>query len=449
MPTFVRRTPMPVSARALYDWHRRPGAFERLGAPWAPPRVIERAGDFEHLRITLEVPTPIGPRRLVAQHRDVVDGVSFVDEQVEGPFARWVHTHRCIPDGATSILEDSLEWALPLGGLGGWVAQAELERMFTFRHARTLQDLTDHARWSQEPRTIAITGARGLVGETLQPFLSTGGHTVRRVVRGAPRSPDIGWDPAAGHMDAAALAGIDSLLHLSGEPINTRWTDAAKAEILRSRVDSTRLVAETLAKMERPPRRLVCASAIGIYGDRGDAPVDEDSAPGEGFLPEVCEAWEAAAEPARKAGIEVVHVRIGVVLSGKGGALPELARPFRMGVGGVVGTGRQVMSWVSMDDLCRMFLWLLTTTDHVTGPINATAPHPVTNRELTEALGAALHRPTLFPVPGFAIRAAFGEMGQHLILEGARVLPTRATAAGFPFVFPEVGPALRWELGTG
>lgn len=447
MPRFVHQSHLPVSAEAVFRWHAAEGALQRLTPPWDSVELLGQEGPFEARRVQLRVGLgPIGARWL-AQHRDVVPGRQFVDEQVEGPFKRWVHTHRFTPDGEGCVLEDEIDWeapavASPFFGSG---FEDTLRRMFRYRHHRTSWDLLRHASWSRRPLRIAVTGARGLVGNQLLPFFTTGGHTVHRYVRGAARGADLSWDPEAGRLDTAALEGADAFVHLSGEPINTRWTEAKKLEFRRSRVGTTELVARSLAAMKNPPRRLVVASATGWYGSRGDEPLTEDAARGEGFLPELCEAWEAAAEPARKAGIEVAHVRIGVVLSGRGGALAELARPFALGVGGVVGSGAQWFSWITLDDLLAVILRLCVGGP--TGPVNATTPGPVTNRELTTALGRVLGRPTVMPLPAFAVKTVFGEMGERLLLEGAKVLPGRLQADGFTFEHPSVEEAIRAELG--
>jgi uncharacterized protein len=296
---------------------------------------------------------------------------------------------------------------------------------------------------------VAVTGATGLVGSTLVPALRAAGHRVDRVSRRspAPGSTDVQWDPARGRLDPRALEGVDAVVHLAGASIAAaRWTAAAKDRIRRSRVDSTRLLAETLTRLARRPRVLVSASAVGYYGDRGEAALTEESPPGTGFLPEVCRAWEAAADPARAAGIRVVHLRFGVVLAGQGGALPRMALPFRFGVGGVIGSGRQYWSWIGLADAVRV-IELALALDALTGPVNAVAPAPVTNRELTRVLGRVLARPTLVPVPAPAVRLLLGEMGQALLLHSARVLPRRLERAGFRFRHPDLEGALRAALG--
>jgi uncharacterized protein len=295
---------------------------------------------------------------------------------------------------------------------------------------------------------VAVTGATGLVGRALVPTLLAAGHRVDRITRHRPAAgtTDIQWDPGRGELDARALEGVDAVVHLAGESIAAaRWTRAAKERIRRSRVDGTRLVAETLARLSPRPRVLVSASAVGYYGDGGGTPLTEESAPGAGFLADVCRAWEAAADPARAAGIRVVHPRVGVVLAGHGGALPRIALPFRLGAGGVIGSGRQYWSWIELGDLVRV-LDLCLVLDTLAGPVNAVAPTPATNRELTRALGRVLRRPTLVPMPAIAVRLLLGEMGRVLLLESARVLPRRLERAGFRFRHPELEGALRAVL---
>ncbi|MGH3065965.1 MAG: TIGR01777 family oxidoreductase [Gaiellaceae bacterium] len=293
---------------------------------------------------------------------------------------------------------------------------------------------------------IAISGASGLIGSALVPALEAAGHDVVRLVRRPPTSAaELQWDPAAGTLDARALAGVDALVTLSGATIGRRWTRARKAEMLASRVDSTRLLARTAAALDPRPRVLVCAGGAGIYGDRGDEILTEESELGSGFLAEVGHAWEAAAEPAREAGIRVVNFRQGLVLARAGGALGRMLTPFKLGVGGRVGSGRQWWSWVSMDDLVAAYRFALE--GDLAGPVNLVSPNPVTNAQFTKALGKALGRPTVFPLPAFAARAMFGEMADEALLTGQRALPARLLDAGFAFDYPELGPALRRALG--
>jgi uncharacterized protein (TIGR01777 family) len=298
---------------------------------------------------------------------------------------------------------------------------------------------------------VLVTGSTGLVGSALLPALTHSGHRVTRLVRSQPRSGEaaVRWDPAAGTVDVAGLVGLDAVVHLAGENIaSARWTPEQKAKIRDSRVKGTQLLCQSLAQLAQPPKVLVCASAIGYYGDRGAEVLREDSAPGSGFLAEVCRAWEAATEPAAQKGIRVVRLRIGLVLSATGGALKKMLPPFRMGLGGKIGSGQQYMSWIDLDDLVGAILHALTT-EPLAGPVNGVAPNPVTNLEFTKTLGRVLGRPTLFPMPAFAARLAFGEMADALLLASTRVVPTRLSATGFTFRYPQLESALRHVLGKG
>jgi uncharacterized protein len=295
---------------------------------------------------------------------------------------------------------------------------------------------------------IAVTGASGLVGSHLVPHLEQQGHLIRRLVRRKVRDSDgeIQWDPAAGTIDAEELNAVDAVVHLAGENIASgRWNEKVKRAIHDSRVDGTRLLAQTLADLDSKPNVFVSASAIGYYGPRGDETIDESSPPGEGFLAEVCQAWEYETRPASEAGIRVVNLRIGVVLSTEGGALKSMLTPFKLGLGGVIGSGQQYISWVELDDLVRIIDFVLTN-ESMSGPVNATAPQPATNREMTKTLGRVLGRPTIFPMPAFAARLAFGEMADEMLLTGAKILPARLGAEDFRFSHPHLDGALRHLL---
>jgi len=292
---------------------------------------------------------------------------------------------------------------------------------------------------------IAITGASGFLGEPLVRQLQQAGHTVLRIGRAGGRgpAPDVAWD-AATTLDARGLEGVEAVVHLAGESIAQRWSDSAKRAIRDSRVQGTSLLARTLAQLERRPAVLVSMSAVGIYGDRGDEVLDDGAAPGRGFLAEVGKAWEGAADAARGAGIRVVHPRLGVVLHPSGGALAKMLPIFSLGAGGKIGSGRQWMSWISRTDTLRALAFLLDTPS-LAGPVNLVGPAPVTNAEFTEVLGRVLKRPTIAPVPEFAIRLLYGEMGQATVIEGQRVVPRKLLEAGFAFSHPTVDAALRGE----
>ena len=293
-----------------------------------------------------------------------------------------------------------------------------------------------------------VSGASGLIGSAFCAAWTGCGHRVVKLRRSPAPSghPHPSWDPARGEVDWRGLEGVDAVVHLAGEPVAQRWSPASKARILQSRAIGTRRLVEALSRLPQPPSILVCASATGVYGDRADEILDEQSRPGSGFLAEVCRAWEDATLPAVEVGIRVVNLRFGVVLSARGGALAKILPPFRLGLGGRLGSGRQYWSWIALEDALGAITHALRT-DALRGPVNVVSPHPVTNQEFTRVLGAVLGRPALLPVPGFLIRLLLGEMGREALLAGARVQPRSLEGTGFRFQFPRIEPALRHLLG--
>jgi uncharacterized protein (TIGR01777 family) len=452
-----RASTLPASADEAFTWHERPGAFERLTPPWERVEVVERSGGIqEGARTVVRVHAGPVPLRWVAVHREYVRGRRFVDEQVEGPFSHWIHQHLFEPVGpAASRYTDRIEFTPPFGTLGAaagvWLARPRTERMLAYRHATLREDLSAHARFSSEgPLHVAVTGASGLLGSALVPFLTTGGHRVTPVTRQSRPRDAIRWDPASGAIDAAAFEGLDAVVHLAGENVGVRWTEERKRRIRASRVGGTRLLAETLATLQRPPRVLVSASAVGVYGDRGDEVLTEDATPtgppGDFFV-DLGREWEAATEPARAAGIRVVMLRFGIVLTPAGGALGRMITPFRLGIGGPLGSGRQWVSWISADDAVGAVHHALFTGD-LSGPVNAVAPEPKTSREFATTLGRVLRRPAVLPAPAPALRLLFGEMADTALLGSQRASASRLLAAGYSFRHPRLELALRHLLGT-
>ncbi|HTR21397.1 MAG TPA: TIGR01777 family oxidoreductase [Gemmatimonadales bacterium] len=297
---------------------------------------------------------------------------------------------------------------------------------------------------------VVISGASGLLGSALIPALQSGGHHVTRLARGLHSSAAdaVSWDPGRGRLDPGAVVGADAVINLSGEIILGRWTPHKRRRIRESRVNTTQLLAETLARLETKPQVLICASAMGIYGDRGEETLTEQSEPGTGFLADLGRDWEAAAAPAERVGIRVVSLRTGLVLASRGGVLAPMLLPFRLGLGGPIGNGRAWWSWVTVDDVVQIILFALTS-DNLHGPVNVVAPQPVRNAEFARTLGRVLGRPALIPVPPFALRLAFGrEPAQEMMLGSLKVVPARLQAAGYEFRFPELEPALRHVLGV-
>jgi uncharacterized protein len=288
---------------------------------------------------------------------------------------------------------------------------------------------------------VLISGASGLLGSALIPTLQTRGFTITRLVRGTPTGEDqIHWVPNR-TIDPESVSGFDAIIHLAGESVATRWSNARKAKIRESRVTSTRNLAQALAQTSKRPRVLITASAVGYYGDRADEILNEKSAPGTGFLPDVCREWEAANQPATDAGIRTVQLRTGVVLSSKGGALKKMLLPFRMGVGGNLGSGRQWMSWIHIQDWVGAVHHILKN-DLLQGPVNMVGSKPVTNAEFTSTLASGLHRPAMFPLPAFAAKFLFGQMAEEVLLSSQRVEPARLVTSGYPFQYSDLAKAL-------
>lgn len=454
-PIFEKRTAMPVTAEELCAWQTRPGAFERLTPPWQPippSTVTGTIADGGQHRFRL----PFGPFgwTWVAQYSDYQPGRQFRDTQIRGPFARWEHTHRFEPlAGGGSELIDRIEYRLPGGLVGQWLMggaiRRAVEQAFAFRHEVTAADLARHAAARRQPMHVVITGASGLVGTALSALLTTAGHKVSALSRepADPMRQQLHWDPEKKDLDKACFNGVDAVVHLAGDNIGEgRWSTAKKQRIRDSRILGTTLLADTLSKLQRPPQTLISASAIGYYGNRDETEVDETASPGSDFLAGLCQEWEQATEPALQKGIRVVHPRFGVILSPRGGALRKMLTPFKLGAGGRIGSGRQYMSWISLDDAIGAIVHLIEQTA-IRGPVNVVAPNPVTNREFTKTLGRVLGRPTIFPLPAFMVRLLFGEMGQALLLNGQRVKPAVLSEWRYSFRHPDLETALRYLLG--
>jgi len=451
---FKRVVRIERPAAEVFAWHERPGAFGRLCPPWERVEVTRHVGGIKDgARVSLR--TKVGPiwAKWEIVHRDYIEGRQFRDVLLSGPFARWEHLHRIEPVGPSACeLTDEIHYRLPLGMLGRLGGAAftrwQLERMFAYRHAVTKADL-EHA--SSGPRKcILVSGASGLIGRTLEAFLLTQGHTVRRLVRREPQSSnEFNWNPALGKIDLAALAGADAVVHLGGANVGGgRWTAKRKAEILSSRVDGARTLAAGIAALNasQRPEVFVSAAAVGFYGERGDERLDEHAGLGSGFLADVCAAWEGELAAIEQFGVRTVALRTGVVLTPAGGALAKMLPAFLMGVGGRLGAGRQWMSWITPDDLCSMYECAVTDNTW-RGAYNAVAPEPATNAEFTSVLAQVLRRPAVLPVPKVVLRAIFGEMADETLLASTRALPARLQGARFIWRQPQLERALRHVLG--
>ncbi len=440
---------MPVSQAALFQWHAREGAFARLNPPFDPVQILARRGGLE-VGSSTQVQVSLGPipLRWTAEHTAYEPPSFFVDQQRGGPFKHWQHTHRFLAVGANeSILEDDIEYDLPLGAAGEFVAghftRDKIEAAFRYRHALTRLDVVRHAQFANAPpMTVAVTGASGSIGTQLCAFLTGGGHTVRAI----QRSADNRFEPGQ-------FEGVDAIVHLAGAGVaDERWSAARKALLVSSRVQVTRSLVDSIKALKVKPKVLIAASAIGIYGDRGDQVLDESAAVGEasdrgaGFLAGLCIDWERESNQAAALGLRVVNARFGVVQTANGGALQKLLPPFRAGVGGPIGSGRQWQSWVALEDaLGAIHFALMHQT--LSGAVNVVAPNPVTSVSLAKTLGKVLHRPAVAPIPAFALKLLFGEMAEGALLPSQRVEPKALQGAGFEFAFPHFESALNFTLG--
>lgn len=434
----------------VWDWHARPGAMRRLVPPWQPMTVVQEARSLADGVAVLGLP---GGLRWVARHDPsaYIEGSRFADDLAsEGPaswpariIGGWRHTHTFSDVGSHTRIRDEVETVVPGAGL---------RATFVYRKRQLVDDLAAHRDATQAgaaPLVIAMTGASGLVGSALSAFLTTGGHRVIRLVRSAAQGDDERlWDPQA--PAPGLLDGVDAVVHLAGESIAGRFTDEHRAAIRDSRIEPTRLLAEAAATAQDGPRTFVSASAIGFYGfDRGDTQLTEDGTRGDGFLAHVVADWEAATAPASDAGLRVVLVRTGIVQAAAGGTLRLLRPLFAAGLGGRVAGGKQWLSWIGLDDLLDVYYRALYD-DRLSGPVNAVGPEPVRNSAYTAELARVLHRPAILPVPSLGPRLLLGEQGARELAEASqRVVPAKLFAAGHRFRHPDVGDALRHQLGKG
>lgn len=447
---FTRQVRLRCSPREAFDWHGGDGVVQRLTPPWIAYDKLRRHGGLEKgatTSLTLKAGPLSVPWRSV--HTACVQGRGFTDTMVKGPFAFFEHTHRFEAEEGGCLLTDSLRYRLPWApvshGLAGGVVDRALARMFRYRHAVTSRDMASRLAAKGEPfRTVAVSGAGGVIGSALVPWLKSQGHRVVPLVRRrAAGAHEIAWDPVRGTLEKEKLKGCDVLIHLAGENIGDgRWTPAKRERIVRSRVEGTRLLARAASQVENGPRLFLSASAVGYYGHCGDEAVTESAPCGEAFISKVCRRWEeAATENWTRPDGRLVTLRIGVVLTPAGGALAGFLPVFRAGLGGPIGRGDQFMSWVSMEDVLGALAHIMRSPA-VQGPVNLTAPHPVTNRGFAQALAAGLNRRAVIGIPSAVVTGAFGTMGREVLLEGVKALPGVLEQSGYAFIHPTLGDAL-------
>ena len=459
--TFRKTSTMPVSAQTLFDWHANPAAFMRLVPPWENVQIEAIEGSFAVGQKYIMRASIIGPvgKDWVAEIVEVEPGKQFKDRQISGPFAEWEHTHRMLPEGEqSSTLEDEVHYRLPMGRIGrlfgSGMVETRLDAMFAYRHAVTASDLRRNAEFQDKPRlTIAVTGSHGLIGNALCHVLVGDGHKVVRLVRSEPKTNRVEdgttqrqWTPDE-EPSPELLKGVDVLVHLAGDNLaDGRWTKKKKERIRSSRIIPTDLLAASIRNHHPELKAFITSSATGYYGDRGNEILDEDSPPGEGFLADVCQGWEHVTDDVSKTGVRVVNVRTGIVLSARSGALAKQLAAFKSGGGAVLGNGKQWISWISLQDMLGVYHRAILN-EKLQGPIVATAPNPVTNREFGRTLAKVLGRPYLLTVPKSALRILFGQMADDVVLASTRTLPKKLEAEGFTFDHATLEEALQFTLG--
>lgn len=454
MRKFVREIKIDAPADELYAYHFRQGAFLRQAQPWLEVKLLETSGNIADGRLKVSIGQGLFRQVWEAQHQANLPGRQFKYIQIKGPFNFWEHTHSIAPQSdKESLLNDTIIFAKP------WYISTnrllkELDRLFRYRHTVTQHDMQirqNYLNSEGKSMKILIAGASGLVGTDLIPFLTTQTHTVKTLTRrkDSVDADTIFWDPEQGQVNLADLEGFDAIINLAGDNLASgRWTEAKKEAILQSRLKSTRTLARAIKRLKQPPKVFLNASAIGYYGDCGDRWVDEKSPNGKGFLAEVCRQWEAAAHEAERPETRVVTLRTGVVFSPKGGAFAKMSIPFKLGLGGAIGSGKQWVSWVAIDELLSIIHHILATKA-IVGPVDAVSPNPVTNREMTKTLGKVLGRWTIFPMPAAAAKFVFGkEMAEETLLSSTRVRPSVLQETNYQFLFPDLEGALHHMLGT-
>lgn len=446
---FEKRSEIKASARELFEWHAKPGAFQRLTPPWQSVEVVrEDPGLQEGKRIEIKLSTPAGTKHWKARHTSCIDGKEFTDTQDEGPFRSWTHRHSFRDTREYHCeMSDMVEYKLPFGFLGdtfgGGFAKEQIEKTFEYRHWLTAADFEfKHQLPNFRKLKIAITGGSGFLGTQLNALLSTQGHEVRNITRSKKKESDIRWDPVKGEIELSELEGLDAVINLAGENlVSGRWNEERKKRLWSSRVDSTAFLIDALLRLEDPPSVFLSGSASGYYGTDPEQEFTEGSKRGEGFLAELCEAWENAALRAGSCGMRVCLLRTGIVLDPRGGALHKMLPAFRLGAGGPLGDGKQWFPWVAQEDWIRAVNWLLFA-EKATGPFNLVSPQVVRQRDFATALGKVLHRPSFLPAPKAALSLVLGEMADEALMASARVKPVALQEKGYPFLLSDLETAL-------
>ena len=460
LPLFVHKAKFDANKKQIWDWYNSDGAFRRIMPEWEGIQPINAGrlvdGDETIFKVKM------GPLRQkwVARHHSVVPGESFADRMIKGPFGAWNHHHEFeSKSGQMTSVIDNVEYKLPLHIFTGWSAGftvlPRMKQMFEFRSVRVANDLKQIQATAKLPRQrILVSGSTGMIGLQLCAFLEAAGHDVHRLLRPSTKLPSdvdstkvVKWNDLTGEILEGDMNGFDSIIHLAGAGIgDKRWSKKRLKLIRDSRIIPTENLAKIVAGLENPPKKMLCSSAIGFYGNRGTEVLDENSSAGNDMLSDLCKDWENASSAAKDAGINVIHLRTGIVMSPLGGALAKLLLPAKMGAGGPVGGGKQMQSWISLDDEIYAIHHLMMKEDSE-GAYNLTAPNPVSQKQFAKTLGKVLRRPAFAPLPGFVIKMLFGQMGKKLVLEGQDVKPNRLLESGYEFTHSELESCLRSCLG--
>ena len=501
---FIFQSELPVSLEEAFAWHLRKGAIERLMPPWIHASFLASPSrpDQEGGQVGIKIKWGLFSFKWILEHQNFIPNQEFSDIQVHGPFRRYRHRHHFLPidlvsfpinsrpsdrvkalgvDDRKSVcvpnidrlaldepleisggqrgrnlwektlsscrLSDEISFAMPFGFLNPKV-EHELARYFRWRHAILKEDLKMYDRYPQEPQRILLSGASGFIGSKLKIFLQLCGHEVVRLVRRKEEVAEdaIYWDPTHGNFQKDSFEGFDAVIHLAGAGLaQGRWTKDKKEQFFLSRCRDTWLLSQVLCRLYRPPKTVICASAIGFYGNRGSEELTEESVQGSGFLADLCGKWERATEPIENRGSRVVHARFGAVLSAQGGMLQKMLLPFRLGLGGKMGSGKHIISWIGIDDLLGS-LYHSLMKENLNGAVNLVAPQPVSQIEFARILAKTIRRPSFSRIPAWALKMALGEMAEEMILSSQNVKPDKLLKTGYEFRYPDLQKALDFVI---
>ena len=457
---FVKRVELSSNVEDVFEYHEREGALERLIPPWSSLQVIKRDKDLKDASIVI-LRLNVGPIgiRWIAQHSGYIQNRQFKDKMIKGPFRYWLHTHSFAPNEVNNcIMEDRIDYSLPFGfsdiDLFNNRIRENLSQLFYYRHHILKNDMNLYKLVrNNRGKKILLTGSTGLIGSALVPFLNTvGDHHVTRMVRPSSiyrnnNSYAVKWDPDKGKIDINDLEGYDIIIHLSGENIFGRWSDSKKRKLIESRINTTRLLCDSLVKLKNPPSTLICASAIGIYGDRGNDVLTEETPPaGSGFLSVLCQKWEEATASVKSVGMRLINARFGMVLTPKGGILKKLVEPSIFKFGMKMGSNNQYISWISIEDVLGSILYSIGDSS-IKGPVNFVSPNPMKMSDFTRILSDVLKNKFIIPIGTRTLKPVFGELADDVISSSSFVLPKKLSIAGYPFMNTDLENTLRFLLG--